>query len=406
MKIKITSTRFIALSLSVFALASCNKQEDAKLNNIMPYRGETSQAELLTLSSVNSAMTLEDKVNGVDYIFANTVEVNANITIKPGVTIMFEDGAGLIVKEEGSITAIGQKSNEILFTSKSGKRGAWKGITFLSNTSKNVLEYCIVEHGGGASSFGASNIVVGSGSNTGQVSISNTEIRASKNNGIILSKGSQLNSFTGNKIHTNSAHPISMNVADVSLLSSQNTYNNNGREFIQLTANDLVSSAVTLNSIGEPYLISGQITTSNSFTIAAGTHLSMDEGAELVIDGGDSNGSFTAIGTANSPIIISGIYNQTGVWNSIQFKSSNSANNRIEYCTISGGGNGSLASQQGMITVVNANGQTSAINIRNSSINNSSTIGVYIKAQNTIYNSDIISANTFNGNAKGNVQID
>jgi len=400
-----SKTLIMATSLA-FTMAACNKQEDQGLNNIMAYRTESSEAELLNTTSINQNLTLKDRVNGVDYIFQSSVDVNAALVLEPGVTVMFADGAGLIIKEEGTITAIGTTANPIYLTSKSGKRGAWKGITVLSNNSQNVLENCIVEHGGASSSFGESNIVVGSGSNTGMITITNSEIRASKNNGIIVSKGSTINAFIGNKIHTNSNHPVSMDIANATDFRSQNTYSNNGREFIQLTSTDLVNVPVTLSNINEPYLITGQIVASNAFTINAGTRISMDLGAELVIDGGDSEGSFSAIGTPNAPITITGIYNQSGVWNSIQFKSTNSANNRIEYCTISGGGNGSVASQQGMISVVNTNGQTSTINIRNSSINNSSTIGVYIKSHNTIYNSDIATANTFTGNVKGNVQID
>ncbi len=94
-------------------------------------------------------MVLEARVNGVDYPVTNKVDVTANLTIKPCVTIMFEEGAGMVVRNGGSLTAIGTEGNEVYFTSHSDKRGGWAGITFLNTNAHNVLDYCIIEQGGG-----------------------------------------------------------------------------------------------------------------------------------------------------------------------------------------------------------------------------------------------------------------
>jgi hypothetical protein len=154
MKAIYTFSKLTAALFAVIVLNACNKEQE-ELTNLDVYRKDAGQAEIVDISAMNSAMVLKDRVNGVDYIFTKNVAVNTNLTIEPGVTMMFENGAGLTINEQGSISALGAPSNEILFTSKSGKRGDWNGITVLSNNAKNVLAYSKVEHGADNVKIGA-----------------------------------------------------------------------------------------------------------------------------------------------------------------------------------------------------------------------------------------------------------
>jgi hypothetical protein len=406
MKMSTVLTRATVAALAIFMLHSCNKEEE-QLNNLMPYRKDTGSAQVIDITALNTSMTLEDRVNGVDYIIKNNIEVNAALIIKPGVTVMFEDKAGLIINEEGTINAVGNANNVIFFTSQSGKRGAWNGITILSNKSQNILSYCKIEHGGGNNVSGAANVHVGSGNNTARAEISNCEITASKGDGVHISEGSIVMNFASNRIHTNSECPINLHIADAVMLENTNQFANNGKEYVRLTANsnNVVGRTINLKNISESYLISGQITSTAGFTINPGVRIAMDSRAEIIIDGTAGNASFTAVGTQAQPILISAMHNSAGVWNSIRFRSSSSDNNRIEHCTISGGGLTASGSMQGMVSVISDMG-SSHINIRNSNIMNSAATGIYIQANNSEYNSDILTANVFNNNAKGNVYFE
>ncbi len=406
MKTPSTFSKLTAVTIGLLFFASCSK-EDAGLSNITSERKDNTQALTMNETVISSDMVLQDRVNGVDYIISNNIQVNANLTIKPGVTIQFADGAGLQVNEEGSLTAIGTNGNVIYFTSKAGKRSSWKGITVLSNSGKNVLSYCKIEHGGAANSFGTGNIIVGAGTNTGSIEISNSEITTSGSNGILLSEGSKVVGFVGNNIHTNSDYPVSMHITDAVNMDNANEYSKNGKEFVQLTgdASNIITKDIMLVKTSEPFLISGKIVAGNKFCIAAGSRVSMDYEAEIVIDGVAGNGSFCAVGTSAQPIFISSVYNSTGVWNTIRFRSSNSTNNKIEYCTISGGGSNS-GNNDGMVSVVNDNGGSTNIVVRNSNIINSAGTGIFIQNANSAYNKDIISANTFSNNVKGNVHFE
>lgn len=402
---------FSKLAVATLAFAffsSCNKNEDVANDNIMQYRKEESQSQSLDMSSINTDMVLEDRVNGVDYTVSNNIELNANLTIKPGVTVMFKDGAGIQVNEKGALTAIGTNGNLILFTSQSGKRSAWKGITILSNSARNVISYCKIEHGGAANSFGTGNIMVGSGSTTASTEISYSEITASGTDGIVISAGSKINGFIGNKVHTNSAFPVSMHITDGVNLMDGNQFVNNGKEFIKLTAGNtgFISQPITLKKLNESFLITGRVVAANKFTIEPGSKVYMDNNASILIDGTLGQASFNAVGTAANPISIAAVYNGNGLWNTIRFRSSDSNDNKIEYCTISGGGGSDGSNAEGMISVVNDNNGTSNITIRHSTIINSAAIGIFIESANSEYNSDIISGNTFSNNVKGNVHFE
>ncbi len=407
MKTPSTFNKLTAVAFGLMLFASCSKTEDAGLSNITSERKDNAQALTMNEMVISSDLILQDRVNGVDYIISNNVQVNANLTIQPGVTIQFADGAGLQVNEEGSLTAVGANGNIIYFTSKSGKRSTWKGITVLSNGGKNMLSYCKIEHGGGTNSFGSANVIVGSGTNAGAIEITNSEITASGSNGILVSEGSKLVGFVGNNIHTNSEFPVSMHITDAMSMDNANQYSKNGKEFVQLTGNasSVITKDIMLVKTLEPFLISGKIVAGNKFCIAAGSRVSMDYAAEVVIDGVAGNGSFCAVGTSAQPIFISSIFNGTGIWNTIRFRSSNSSNNKIEYCTISGGGS-NQGNNDGMVSVVNDNGGSTNIVVRNSNIINSAGTGIFIQNTNSAYNNDIISANTFSNNVKGNVHFE
>lgn len=399
MKAIYTLSKLTAALFAVVILNACNKEQE-ELTNLDVYRKDASQAEIVDISEINSAMILKDRVNGVDYIISKNVAVNSTLTIEPGVTLMFENGAGLSINEQGSISALGTPSNKIVFTSKSGKRGDWKGIEVLSSNAKNVLAHSKVEHG-------TDNVKIGSSAKQAKLEISNSEITAAKNYGIIVAKGSSLTQFADNKIHTNTTYPLQMHLSDASKLEDLNEFGTNGKEFIQLmgSGSEIILQKITLKKLRIPFVLSGQSVAGAMVEVLAGARVYMDDQAELTIDGQNGQGSFSAIGTAAQPITIAALYNGVGVWSSIQLRNSNSPNNKIEYCTISGGGK-TANNNEGMISVVNVSGGNSQVTIRNNNILNSASSGISIQHLNSNYNNDILTANSFVNCAKGNVHFE
>lgn len=235
MRLNSVISKATAVLTVVLLLNSCKKEET--LPPFDPYTKDAGQAQVIDESSINSDMLLSNRVSGIDYIIDKNLDVNAQLTIEPGVTILFTDGAGITVNEQGSINAIGNSSNKILFTSQNSKRGSWKGITILSNSSRNALSHCKIEYGGGGNTTESANLAIGTGTNTAKAEISNCEITTSKKDGLFLSKGSVVRMFENNKINTNSYYGITMFSADAFGISPTNEFSNNGFQGINLLTN-------------------------------------------------------------------------------------------------------------------------------------------------------------------------
>ncbi|MCW5909263.1 MAG: hypothetical protein KIS94_15460 [Chitinophagales bacterium] len=405
MKTTKTISRILPFTVLFALAAGCNKQADNLDNTI--FRGyNTSNAQVLTLSEINTATTLTNHAASVDYIITHYLEVNAPLVIEEGTTIMFREGAGIAVKPSGTLTATGTPSAPIVFTSETEKRGTWKGITFLSTAPQNELAYCKIELGGGASPYGSANVIIGNEGYHAAAKIINCEITTSLNIGVIIAAGSEFREFKENKLLTNSSFGVTTDLANAPLITPTNVFSNNGKEFIQIKGygcNKPVSAQVKLAPLPTPYLISGDIYMCNLLSISEGVKLYMDKNAALIIDGTSGSGTLNAVGTQAQPIVIAPLYQGKGVWGNIRFLSSNSVNNRIEYCRISGGGDEGICQGANAMLTISAGNEGSKVIIRNNIIYNSSSYGIAVEHVNCEVNDDLLSGNVFESNDAGNV---
>ncbi len=394
--------KILTAALLLTAATSCNKQSDQSINNIAAYRSDAGEAQTLDYTTISSNTTLNDRVDGVDYIIKNDLRVTAGtLTIRPGVTLMFESGAGLTIQDGGSISAIGEAGNEIYFIGRNGKRGDWKGISVLTNSTRNILSYIYVAHGGHTNNTnGLADVVVGANA---AIEISHSEFTASNASGIVIGKNAEIRNFTANNIHTNTTFPLTIDITLAAKLRDENTFTNNGRNFIALVSSEAtVQEPVTLRDLAIPFMLTGNTVTTNSIIINAGTHIKMASGAQLTISG---NGWLSALGSANNPIVLAGEYNQNGEWNAINFVSTKSENNRLEYCQITGGG-GASHSNRGTLNLMGSSAGNTQVSIRNCWVKNSAATGIYIQKSMVQYNADIETANQFAGNGAANVYFD
>lgn len=131
----------------------------------------------------------------VPYLVESIVSVgyytdNGNLTIQPGVTVLFAADAGLCTGNysTGSWMAItGTAIDRITLTGETAAPGAWKGIAFQSTSPNNTISYLDISYGGSSAYTGASseraNILAGAYSG-GSFSIANSTISNSAAYGI------------------------------------------------------------------------------------------------------------------------------------------------------------------------------------------------------------------------------
>lgn len=87
--------------------------------------------------------------HGVPYLFTRTsIDVEADLTLKPGVTLTFPENGRMRVEGNGSLNAVGTASKPITFTSTTQVAGYWRGISIDSSSPLNIMEY--VDIGWGA----------------------------------------------------------------------------------------------------------------------------------------------------------------------------------------------------------------------------------------------------------------
>ena len=163
----------------------------------------TVTAEVQTIGSIDQNTTLKDVFadpTKTDYMVSGTSYITADLTIEPGVRIMFADGAELNVSTGGSVKAIGTETDSIVFTGAQKSAGYWDGISVGSNNPSNELQYCVIEYGG--KSYG--NVYANS---SGQVTLHNNTIQHSGNYGVYKASTATINPTNWQTVNTVTDNP-------------------------------------------------------------------------------------------------------------------------------------------------------------------------------------------------------
>ncbi|WP_133621874.1 hypothetical protein [Bradymonas sediminis] len=135
----------------------------------------------------------------VPYRAAGTLKVTSDLTLSPGMTFEFQQGAGLDV-EGGTLAADGSVGDRIQFIAADGEtvNGFWKGIYFhKSLSSKNIIANADILyagsdgwHGGDRSRAGV--YLRGGGNDNSKVSMTDVKIAGSGGFGLSVDDGSSV----------------------------------------------------------------------------------------------------------------------------------------------------------------------------------------------------------------------
>lgn len=180
-----------------------------------------------------------------------TVDLNAKLTIEPGVEVRFGGKFSLIVN--GALIAAGTQDNMITFTSNKDQPGAgdWNAIEF-HGTEQSTLAYCSVK-------YAINGIII----ENGKVEIKNCEISDNQNG--IRATGVNQASIHDNTIKSN-AHGIILTENSTSGVNiRQNNVLSNTQSGIQLDADaysniDILCNILSANNKG--FYVSGNASTS------------------------------------------------------------------------------------------------------------------------------------------------
>ncbi len=306
------------------------------------------------------------------------------LVLEAGVTLSFMDGSELNIGDEdnktGCLIARGTKGNEIKFVSeKVGNSGAkWDHIYFGKyNSEESVMEYCIIEDGGGLNSDRAAAVKLYG--NTA-ISFNNNIIKNSKRYGMCLQYGARFKSFEGNTITNSAESSIRMPMQWAHTIGKNNQIDNDGFGIALTGGFSHKKKEVHWLKQTCPYTLvyGGHIYTGSkegcTLIIDAGNRIQFVDDALLRI--GEDNKTLTLIakGTTSEPITFAPA-TETGDWKGIRFNKGTGQNTVLENCRFYRGGANNGQSWGTLVIDVSLDNTPT---IRNSVIKKSFSAGIYI----------------------------
>lgn len=320
----------------------CKKKDDQPPVTIEPI--------VLDCNYFKTDQVLENDPNRpVDYIVTCVAQVTANIIIKAGVVIEFEDDAGLTVNT-GSLRVEGTAANKVVFTGKTKVKGSWRGIFISSQSVNNILDHAVVSYAGG-NSFNSNNDRGNVICYNCKVSVTNTELSHGKEHGLnAIRPDSDILAFENNVIQNNDKHPIYSRIEFGYLFSGSNELTGNGKDYIYLEGGRTIGDHRTWYKGNVPYLVDGnlRIVGGGSLTLSAGADVRFESSSSISID----EGAFLAAnGEAGNRVILAGLAEQPGSWKGIINRSSDSRN-VIDHAEIAYAGGGAHNSNGDLGTII------------------------------------------------------
>lgn len=295
--------------------------------------GEMTVDALTVSSDITSPTTWAATAADCDVVVTKEIAVKAKLTIAPGVKVCFEAKTGLLVRETGSLSAVGTDTARITLTGTSASPGFWKGVAFLSNDVANSLQYVDLSYAGHPEGFccgffnGSENslaaLVVGDYQTSALVALSHSRVMQSGAGGVYANENARLTGFADNEFSGNAGAPVALPLVAVNDLDAASVYSGgatpNGTNVVRVLAFRKTTTPVTLKRLDVPYAMS-EGTPNKVFevaapmTIEAGTRAEFEANSGLLIA---ANGSLNVNGTAAARVTLTGRSPTPGYWKGV-----------------------------------------------------------------------------------------
>ncbi len=345
-----------------------------------------------------------------DYIVVGSVDINAKVTIDPGVRIEFEEDEDFRISSDGYIEAIGTEDEPIVFTSTNIPGGIhWKGLRVRSSDMRNILEHVVVEYAGNSNTslgtYSSQNRQVNIGVDDGaRISVSNTQIRNSKGYGMYV-RGSLLE-HEANHYADNSSAGVSVHVRNAGVMDDISTFSGNSVDGVEIYGGTLEEDIVVSKLSGNtPYYVSSDIGVEAPLIITEGARFEFAEDVYISIEDGSGDSYMQVSGTQNMPVVFTRANPEAGqYWRGIRYRTSDNRNT-MDYVVVEYAGNsnmsiGPYSSQNRSANV--AVDSHSFLSLSNAVISNSKALGVAAISNATLSLENV----TFENNQQGDVEDD
>lgn len=322
-----------------------------------------------------------------DYYVTRDIDVNAKLTIEPGVVVHLAENAVMTVESGGgTLVAEGLADNKITFTSFDEEGEIlWGGILLNSSSSLNTLEHVNMAYAGGeeflyANGWRAASVGV---ANDGRLGLNNVTITKSGVDGVFVHQGGTLSAFSDNTFSQNGGFPLSLSINQLGLIDASNAFaddeatdkkENTVRVYDSQLNEDQEWSAL---ANGARYLFQGNVSVEANLTISEGAILEFDQDVQFAVT---ENGVLIAQGTEGNPVVFTSSSVADGIkWAGLYVHSS-SINNELDFVQVSHAGSDEEFYAGGWRATTIGIGNGAKLKLTNSEISHSADYGLFLHA--------------------------
>lgn len=290
------------------------------------------------VTHVSTSRTLTSQGDGCDYLFAGGIlYISATLTVEPGTLVAVAEDTVIRIIDGGRVIAEGTADDPIYFAGAEPTPGYWNGFCFERHHHGAVFDHVVLAWGGQVHAGGYCRGLIGSyrSQSNEPVSVTNSIVIGSNTTGIDAT-GFVLGDFGNNVLAGNEEYGLRIAADGIRRLDATTNYS--GAGYTMPDGSDgtngqphVFVEAVTRGdgeehfwrNLGTPYIFHDDphyghslwIDEGTTVIVEAGTTVLMGPGTRITVEG---NSRLELRGEPGAPVTISGIPEESGVWDGIR----------------------------------------------------------------------------------------
>lgn len=327
-------------------------------------------------SDVTEETTWSGDPDCLDYIVVTDISILAPLTVEEGTRVEAEENVGLRVEEDGTITAEGTEDAPVEFAGTDSPKGHWQGFRIDTESPDNFFNWVEIDGAGSSNWTGSDNSQAAlflDDFSSGSIAITNTTFRNNANYGIQARESGSLEGFANNTFEDNDV-PMWLHANRVGQLDGSSTFEGNAEPYIKTTfGGDTLSEDATWKAFEIPYRLVDRLTVHGAWTIEPNVNFQSEQNIGIEVE---EEGTITAEGTEQEPIVFEGTDSSKGFWKGI-WVGTLSPDNKLDWVEIEGAGSsnwtGTDETQGALFLPKNTSG---SLAITNTTLRNNANYGI------------------------------
>lgn len=327
------------------------------------------------------------------------------LTILPGTTILFDEGLRFEVQEGGAVVAEGTTGEPIHIGGREPITGYWGGLSIGSDSPQSTLKHVVLSDTGASgwqfNDWGLT--LTGTGTVLSSTAVEDCTFLRHGGHAMHVLAGADLRSFARNTFDDCDDLPLFLPSSMLHKVDAASSFSGAGNPlpFVgvsPLRGDEVMSGPLTWRKLDVPYRFLAGVHaiegTDTVVTIEPGTRLEFEPLGALDA----AEGALTAIGTADAPIVFTGLEETPGAWRGLYFQQALDEN-VLDHVELRYAGADGFEFQNTAIMVTGDGTTPGKLTLRNSVVSDSFGAAVTVRQGGTFLEEN----NTYSNNAGGDV---